>query len=94
MRIQDFVNKGINVINSMGEKQITQDNSIVFSNGWVASIVKWSDNTYSVAVCDYDGYFNWDILNLFGADNGKFSCDTEGDVCKALAIIQNLKSIR
>ena len=99
MKIQDFVNKGINVVNSMGEKRITKDNSIVFPNGWVASIVKkenWNDlkSNYSVAVCDYNGYFNWDILNSFGAVDGKFSCYTENEVCDALVIIENLKSIR
>ena len=95
MKIKDFENKGINVVDSMGEKRMTKDNSIVFPNGWVASIIKKADNTYSVAVCDYEGYFNWDILKEHCVtNNGCVSCNTEDEVCNALVIIENLKSIR
>jgi len=89
MKIQDFINRGIRVINDMNELRIPSRASIPFSNGWVASIVT-TDNGYSVAVCDYNGYFNWGILNSYGAERGKFQCKTEDEVCNALAIIESL----
>ena len=89
MTRQDFINKGIRVINDMGELRIPSKASIPFPNGWVASIVT-VDNGISVAVCDYEGYFNWNILNSFGGNNGKFFCNNEDEVCKALAIIESL----
>lgn len=95
MVLQDFINKGITIVNSMGEKRITSKNSIVFPNGWVASIVKPTSRKakYSVAVCDYDGYFNWDVLKPFGEDDGVILCNSEEEVCKALTVIELLKSI-
>jgi len=90
MKIQDFINKGITIVNSMGEVRETRHSSIVFPNGRVASIVIEEDN-YSIATCDYDGYFNWDILKPFGASkDGVIICKTEDEVCKALAIIESL----
>ena len=61
----------------------------VFPNGWVASVLKkeyWHsfNGNYSVAVCDYNGYFDWDILEMFGAVNGAVICDTEDEVCEIL----------
>ena len=67
------------VINDLGEYRQTCERSIVFPNGWVASIVEnsgndtyhpdmkvtkefKSDKKYSVAICDYNGSFNWSIL--------------------------------
>jgi hypothetical protein len=92
MTIKDFVKKGLTVVNDMGEIRISSDHSIVFPNGWVASIVKPMDGEakYSVAVCDYNGYFNWNILKPFGEDNGVILCDSEEEVCKALIIIEAL----
>ena len=90
MKIQDFVDKGITVRNDMGEIRRTRDSSIVFPNGWVASIIK-KDKEYSVAVCDYNGYFDWNVLKSFGESNGTIICNTEDKVCKALTIIENLE---
>jgi len=90
MKLQDFVQKGLTVINNMGEIRKTTESSIVFPNGWVGSIVEADDEGYSVAVCDYDGYFNWDILKPFGTDKGTIICKNEEEVCKALAIIESL----
>ena len=83
------------VINDMGEHRKTRENSIVFSNGWVASIVENHDHPekeakYSVAMCDYNGYFNWSILNSYGADNGCFYCNTELDILIACETIRRL----
>ena len=89
MTRQDFINKGIRVINDMGELRIPSKSSIPFPNGWVASIITIEDG-FSVATCDYNGYFNWDILNDFGAERGKFKCKTEEEVCKALSVIESL----
>lgn len=83
------------VKNSYGEIRHTSSNSIVFKNGWVASIV---ENTQypeknakcSVAMCDYNGYFDWSILNKYGADNGCFYCNTEEEIQAACDIIRNL----
>jgi len=97
MTIQDFVDKGIIVVNNMGEIRRTYERSIVFPNGWVGSIVTDGDG-YSVATCDYDGYFDWNVLRPFGKgkekNNGTIFCKTEDEVCKVLSIIESLKSIR
>ena len=63
------------IINDYGEHRKTKENSIVFPNGWVASIVPSTKikGKYSVAMCDYDGYFDWSILNKYGATEGCFS---------------------
>ena len=86
MKIQDFVDNGLTVTNDMGEVRKTTEKSIVFPNGWVGSIVI-RDSDYSVAMCDYNGYFNWDILK----PNGVIICKTEDEVCDALNIIKSLK---
>lgn len=111
MKITDFVIKGLNgVENDMGEIRNTRigdenfNTSIVFANGWVASIL---DRTiqkclsegarFSVAVCDYNGYFDWNILIPFGAKTkseegyGCFETDSEDEVCRILTVIENLR---
>lgn len=92
MELKDFVEKGLTVVNNMGETRKTTESSIVFPNGWVGSIVKPSDGSaeYSVAVCDYNGYFNWNVLRPFGTDNGVILCNDEQEVCRALSIIEML----
>lgn len=75
----------------------TSRNSIIFKNGWVASIVKNQSHPeknakYSVAMCDYNGYFDWSILNKYGADEGCFYCNTEDEICNALAIIEGINN--
>lgn len=93
---QHFLNRSVeSVVNDYGEIRTTKENSIVFRNGWVASIVKNTkhhekNKKYSVAMCDYNGHFDWDILNEYGADNGCFYCDTEEEICKALTVIERL----
>ena len=50
----EFVAEGIpEIVNDYGEHRKTSRNSIVFSNGWVASIVTSPDGEakYSVATC-------------------------------------------
>lgn len=83
------------VVNDMHEVRRTSERSIVFPNGWVASIV---DNTehpernakYSVAMCDYNGYFDWKILNNHGAIDGCIYCNTEDEILNACEVIRNL----
>jgi len=94
MKIQDYVNEGINVVDSMrGLRKTTYSDSyisIVFPNGYVASIYK-DENKYSVATCDYEGYFNWNILKEFNNGNhGAVSCCTEEEVCNILEFIKGL----
>ena len=92
MELKDFVAKGLTVVNDMGETRKTTKSSIVFPNGWVGSIVTPGDGkaNYSVAVCDYNGYFNWNVLKPFGTKNGVILCNTEEEVCRALSIIEML----
>lgn len=95
------------VVNDYGEHRHTSDRSIVFLNGWVASIVEnngadiykpngehikefKSNKNYSVAMCDYNGYFDWDILNQFGAIDGCFYCDDELEILVACETIRRL----
>lgn len=94
MNREDFIKRAVpEVVNDYGETRITRENSIVFPNGWVASIV---ENTqypeknakYSVAMCDYNGCFDWSILNQYGADEGWFYCNTENEICKALSVVE------
>ena len=98
MSISEYVEKyGIkNVINDYGEICTSYESSIAFTNGWVATIVtnENPDGTnikakYSVAPCDYNGYFNWDILNAHGAIDGCIYCNTEQEVIDACDIIRN-----
>ncbi len=92
MELKDFVAKGLTVVNDMGETRRTSESFIVFPNGWVGSIVKPSDGSaeYSVAVCDYNGYFNWNVLKPFGNNDGTITCKNEQEVCRALSIIEML----
>lgn len=84
------------VINNMGERRRTREHSIVFPNGWVASIVNNNGHPeknakWSVAMCDYDGYFNWNIADEHGADNGCFYCNTELEILIACETIRRLE---
>ena len=82
------------VTNELGELRQTKPTSIVFPNGWVASIVtnegNDSDKKYSVAMCDYEGYFNWTILNEYGAIKGCLYCDNELEIILACETIREL----
>ena len=96
------------VINDMEETRYTRPTSIVFPNGWVASIVENSGVTvfhpngtnteefktnkkWSVAMCDYSGYFDWSILNQHGATEGYLYCDTELEIIVACETIRRLE---
>lgn len=81
------------IVNELGETRRTRPTSIVFPNGWIASIVKVIDKghgKYSVAMCDYNGYFNWSILNAYGAVDGCIYCNTELDILIACETIRRL----
>lgn len=83
------------VVNDYGETRNTRDTSIVFPNGWVASIVKNTQHPefeapYSVAMCDYNGYFNWSKLNEYGAIDGCIYCETVLDIIIACETIRRL----
>lgn len=43
---------------------------------------------YSIAACDVDGYFDWNILNDHGGINGCIYCDTEDEILLALHIMR------
>lgn len=82
------------VINDTGEHRHTRLNSIVFPNGWVASVVENisqpEKGKYSVAMCDYNGYFDWSTLDKYGADEGQFYCDTELEILIACETIRRI----
>ena len=81
------------VINDCGEYRLTREDSIVFPNGWVSSIVLSKHpkkGKYSVAMCDWNGYFDWSILNDYGADNGELFCNTELEIIIACETIRRL----
>lgn len=95
------------VVNDYKEHRYTNDRSIVFPNGWVASIVEndgvdvykqngehikefKSNKKYSVAMCDYNGYFDWEILNQYGAVEGCIYCDDELEILVACETIRRL----
>lgn len=84
------------IVNDYGEHRKTLPKSrIIFPNGWCASIVnksKYSEEPlYSVALCDYNGYFDWSTLVKFGSEpNGVFLCKTEDEIIKACEVIRQL----
>ena len=82
------------VVNDMDEHRKTRKNSVVFPNGSIASIVhnteKPEKGKYSVAMCDYNGYFDWSILNQYGADHGEFFCNTDLEIIIACETIRRL----
>jgi hypothetical protein len=88
MTIQDFVDKGLTIRDSMGETIESSDQSIVFHNGLIANVIKKKIG-YSIAVSDYDGYFNWNILK----PNGTILCYDENEACKALSKIERLRVV-
>lgn len=94
--LQEYAEKyGIKEVkNDYGETRCTRENSIVFPNGWVASIVKNvkcpERGKYSVAMCDYNGFFDWSILDAYGAEHGRFFCNTEDEVLTACEVIRKL----
>lgn len=96
MDISTYMKKyGIKEVkNDYGETRCTREGNIVFSNGWVASIVENVNcpekGKYSIAMCDYNGYFNWEILNKYGAEQGKFYCNTDTEIISICEIIRNL----
>ena len=51
-----------------------------------------SNKKYSVAMCDYNGYFDWDILNKYGAIDGCIYCDDELEILVACETIRRLWS--
>ena len=49
-----------------------------------------SNKKYSVAICDYNGFFNWTILNQYGAIDGCLYCDDELEIIVACETIRRL----
>lgn len=100
--IKEWADSGVHSAkNEYGEIRTTYYNdndktaSIVFNNGWVASVIRppKTPEEWSVAVCDLNGYFNWEFLKPFGNDDGTITCDTEKQVCKVIEIISLLKPV-
>lgn len=90
----EFVENGLrNVENEYGEIRNTRKNSIVFPNGYIGSILEVPEG-YSVAVCDWQGYFEWDIFEDSKWDKyGGVCCETEKELCECLAFVEALPSI-
>lgn len=92
-----YINKyGMNkALDDFGNYVYTTSNHIVFPNFYCASIIKkWEEGgniVYSVAMCDWNGYFDWNLLNEYGATDGRFICQDENDIIKACEIIRNYK---
>ena len=83
---------GTTAVNDYGEVRFSNPRSIIFNNGFVASIIDTpeEEKKYSVAVCDYNGFFDWDLLNNYGATDGRFHCDNIDEVIVACEIIRNI----
>ena len=43
-------------------------------------------------MCDYNGFFNWSILNQYGAIDGCLYCDDELEIIMACETIRRLKN--
>jgi hypothetical protein len=89
--INEFLAKSVPISCYQG-KRTSGLNSIVFENGWVASIVPSGkrEARYSVAVCDYNGYFDWEVLRKYGSKNGCLCCNTGDELRSILTIIESL----
>ncbi|MDD3123566.1 MAG: hypothetical protein PHC62_08670 [Candidatus Izemoplasmatales bacterium] len=102
--IKELAQKGVpQIVNTMYEVHKThyyEENntaSIILNNGYIVSIIHPMDsedpNLWSVAVSDYDGYFDWDILKPFfrtrsDKESGCVNCHSEEDVCKLVYAIE------
>ena len=53
-----------------------------------------SDKKYSVAMCDYNGCFDWEILDQYGAIEGCIYCDDELEILSACETIRRLPNKR
>lgn len=82
------------IVDGCGAYIQTNEQRIIFSNGWIACISKnignLSNKKYSVAMCDYDGCFNWSILNQHGGIDGCIYCDDELEIIIACETIRML----
>ena len=90
-------------INKYGLESVTNDydeivygtsSHIIFPNFCCASIIAKKDDDgeimcYSVALCDWNGYFDWTVMNEYGATDGTFRCYSEDDVIEACEIIRH-----
>lgn len=96
MTREDFIKRAVPKIkDDYGEVKNTTEERIIFPNGRIAYIVNNLSNPEknakkTVAVCDYNGFFDWEILNKYGADGGCFYCNTEDEICHALSIIESI----
>lgn len=86
------------IVNYNGETKHTSENYIIFKNGWIATIVENRNHPeingkYTVAMCDYCGYFDWRILNQYGAIDGCLFCNTELEIIIACENIRRQKSV-
>ena len=92
--IEQYKNKySITCTNSRNETRIPSNNIMPFSNGYVASIhpTEEYEENFTVAVCDWDGYFDWEILKEHGAnDKGLILCNDELEIIVACETIRNL----
>lgn len=91
----DYFRAGLNGVRSKnGRVRYSGRHSIVFQNGYVASILNLTSGGYSVAACDWDGYFYWDVFPEEDRSTyGGRLCNTEKDVCTALDVISKLLPI-
>jgi alpha-glucosidase (family GH31 glycosyl hydrolase) len=95
-----------NDMNEIVQSKITDTGAqILFPNFWKASIVfnkpknggfivkdqNGKERSFSIAMCDYNGYFDWEILNKYGADHGCIYADTELELIVALETIRRLE---
>ena len=93
-----YINKyGIShVENDYGEYVYTTSGHVMFPNFYCASIITKTDEdgnvSYSVAMCDWNGYFDWCIMDEYGAKNGCFTCNDENDVIEACEIIRHYQA--
>jgi len=84
------------IVNDYDEERTTNVHRIIFPNKWCASIVEnvtypEKDADYSVALVDWNGNFDWDVLDKYGADEGCFYCNTESEIIDACEVIRGLK---
>lgn len=88
--------KFISDVTSYDEARKSITISIVFDNGWVAVIAEnaaypGKGSKYSIAVRDYyNGRFNFDILNEYGAKHGCLDCNTDDELINIFEIIRKL----
>ena len=89
---EDCVKEITNDMNEIMPSFIMDDSArLIFKNGLYLHIVGKEDK-YSLAIADYDGFFNWEMLNVFhlshNVSEGCILTDDEDEIVSIIKAIE------